>query len=61
MAIITVANRHRADLPPQPGMGVGTLVARAILEAHGGTLTRETGSDAMVRATITLPLIGDPE
>ncbi len=61
VAIITVANRHRADLPPQPGMGVGTLVARAILEAHGGTLTRETGSDAMVRATITLPLIGDPE
>ena len=44
----------------QPGMGVGTMIARAIVEAHGGTLVRATEKNGRVRATITLPLVGEP-
>ncbi|MGA1799393.1 ATP-binding protein [Sphingomonas sp. 4RDLI-65] len=60
-ARITVANRYRADRAQQPGMGVGVLVARAIVEAHGGTLTRTSDAAGMMRATISLPLLGEPE
>ncbi|MFV0624400.1 sensor histidine kinase [Sphingomonas sp. ac-8] len=55
---VTVANRCAAHRPPQPGMGVGTLVARAIVEAHGGTLSRDADDAAEIRATLTLPLAG---
>lgn len=58
-ATLAVINRCAPDQPPQPGMGVGTLVARAIVEAHGGTLVRTTDPAGIVRATITLPLVGD--
>lgn len=58
-ATLTVLNHCAPDQPPQPGMGVGTLVARAIVEAHGGTLARITDPAGTVRATIALPLIGD--
>lgn len=56
-AIILVTNRCAANAPAHAGMGVGTLVARAIVEAHGGRLTIvRDGAD--VRAVVTLPLIG---
>lgn len=56
-AIILVTNRCAASAPAHAGMGVGTLVARAIVEAHGGRLTIvRDGAD--VRAVVTLPLIG---
>ncbi|MEC3950152.1 ATP-binding protein [Sphingobium sp. HWE2-09] len=53
---ILVLNRYCADILPKAGMGVGTLVSRAIVEAHGGALTREISEDGDVRAAITLPL-----
>jgi signal transduction histidine kinase len=40
-------------------MGVGTLVSRAIVEAHGGALTREISETGEVRAAIILPLKKD--
>ncbi|MBB3912723.1 sensor histidine kinase [Sphingomonas desiccabilis] len=55
---VTVTNRCPGHQAPQPGMGVGSLVARAILEAHEGTLIRETDAAGMVRATLSLPLVG---
>ncbi len=55
---ITVVNRCPHRPGPQPGMGVGALVARAIVEAHGGTLDRITDTDGTVRATLSLPLTG---
>lgn len=57
---VTIANRCLEHQAPQPGMGVGSLVARAILEAHEGTLVRETDGAGSVRATLSLPLIGVP-
>ena len=57
-ARIVVANRCRADRQAQSGMGVGVLVARAIVEAHGGSLTRVTAPSGETRATIALPLMG---
>lgn len=58
-AVIRVVNpapRDRAG-PKDGGMGIGTHVARAIVEAHGGVLTRERREDALVHATLSLPLI----
>lgn len=59
MAQIVVANRCDAHLRERDGMGIGTIVARAIVEAHGGTLTRDLLPPDRVRATITLPRHGD--
>ncbi|GAY20979.1 two-component oxygen-sensor histidine kinase FixL [Sphingobium fuliginis] len=56
---IIVSNRHGADMPPNGGMGVGTLVARAIVEAHGGTLSRDIFAHGDVQATISLPVVGE--
>ncbi|WP_375271342.1 ATP-binding protein [Sphingomonas sp.] len=56
-ACIAVTNRCVSATPTHPGMGVGTLVARAIVEAHGGTLSLVRAEHA-ARAVITLPLIG---
>lgn len=56
-AMLVVTNRCAPDVAPQPGMGVGTLVARAIVEAHGGTLVRHVDTSGVVRAEITLPLM----
>lgn len=55
--VIHVVNR--APVPPvvRDGMGIGTHVARAIVEAHGGTLIRTHGADGMVHAALSLPLI----
>ncbi len=60
-ARIIVSNLSDGRRQPPAGMGVGTLIARTIVEAHGGTLTRTTDRDGTVRATITLPLVGDSE
>lgn len=57
-ATITVANRCPNRPKSQHGMGVGALVARAIIEAHGGTLERLADDNGTVRATISLPLAG---
>lgn len=54
---ISVAN-HCGDAAPYAGMGVGTLVARAIVEAHNGRLTREERAGRHI-VRITLPLAGD--
>ncbi len=59
-ARIIVSNLFDGRRQPPAGMGVGTLIARTIVEAHGGTLTRTTDRDGTVRATITLPLAGEP-
>lgn len=58
---LVVVNGSRPARPEQPGMGVGILVARAIVEAHGGTLSRVTDTAGQTRATIALPLVGEPE
>lgn len=59
-ARVTITNRCSPSRAPQPGMGVGTLVARAIVAAHGGSLDRDIDTRGTVRAILTLPLIGDP-
>ncbi|WP_230483930.1 ATP-binding protein [Sphingomonas sp. Leaf21] len=58
LAVIHVRNRANADQRIKDGgMGIGTYVARAIVEAHGGTLTRMRLADGTVLATLSLPLI----
>lgn len=60
-ARIVVTNRCRPDRQPQSGMGIGILVASAIVEAHGGRLTRVSDDTGETRATILLPLLGETE
>jgi signal transduction histidine kinase len=55
---LIVTNRSNNGRATQPGMGVGVLVARAIVEAHGGTLERTTHDDGFIHATLSLPLLG---
>jgi signal transduction histidine kinase len=38
-----------------PGTGVGLVVARAIVEAHGGTISLDSSEGAGTRVTVTLP------
>ncbi len=55
---IAVVN-HCADHPlVHEGMGVGSLVAKAIVEAHGGTLSRADRGLARIAHVVTLPLVG---
>lgn len=56
--VVTVANRCSDRTTPQRGMGVGALVARAIIEAHGGTLDRVSQPNGVIRATLVLPSAG---
>lgn len=58
---LIVVNGCKPTRRAQPGMGVGILVARAIVEAHGGSLTRITDTAGETRATISLPLVGETE
>ena len=58
MVRIGIRNRCAPDQAMRPGMGVGGLVARAIVEAHGGTLTRQANAAGDVCAALTLPLAG---
>ena len=39
----------------QKGMGMGLVIVRSIVEAHGGTITAENASDRGARMTIRLP------
>lgn len=55
---IAVVN-HCTDHPlVHEGMGVGSLVAKAIVEAHGGTLARSDRGPARIAHIVTLPLVG---
>lgn len=58
-AAVSVRVSNQNDIPPADyaGMGIGTLVARAIVEAHGGVLERERGDVNMVHYVIRLPLM----
>lgn len=57
-AILSVTNRAAATSTPKDGgMGVGTFIARAIVEAHGGALSRTRLADGTVLATLSLPLV----
>lgn len=54
-ALIRITNHLAQDAPAYGGMGVGTLVARAIVEAHGGTVVREDADDGRIAHIISLP------
>ncbi len=56
--VVMVANRCPDRREARPGMGVGALVARAIVEAHGGTVERVTHADGTICATLSLPRPG---
>lgn len=56
---ISVSNRCAAAAPAREGMGVGLLVARAIVEAHGGRIERAVDS-GVITHRILLPLAGEP-
>lgn len=53
---VRVSNRANARPVDYAGMGIGTLVSRAIIEAHGGNLERDMGDANMVHHIIRLPL-----
>jgi len=42
--------------PERPGSGLGLVVARSIVEAHGGALTVESFPDQGATFTIALPV-----
>jgi signal transduction histidine kinase len=49
------------DLQPQadanaPAAGVGLAIAKAIVEAHGGTMAADGGPDKPTRIEVRLPL-----
>lgn len=54
---IEVLNNLASPVEGRGGMGIGLIIARTIVEAHGGSLTRisETGS---ARFVISLPIAG---
>lgn len=54
--VIQISNSLNPNSRGSGGMGIGSLVARAIIEAHGGRLER-TGSTAdLITHEVTLPL-----
>jgi signal transduction histidine kinase len=56
---IMVTNRVGISHRAKAGMGVGALVAQAIVEAHGGHLEKAKVHDGVAHASIILPLAGD--
>ena len=59
MVRIMVTNRDGTGPRAKAGMGVGSLVAQAIVEAHGGHLEKAKVHDGVAHASIILPLAGD--
>lgn len=57
VACIRVRNRPSAAPPARAGMGVGSLVARAIVEAHGGSIERNCRAGGVVEVALSLPLL----
>ena len=58
IAAIVIANRPESTVADTGGFGVGSLIARAIIGAHSGTLTRTSGEDGMILHEIHLPTSG---
>lgn len=55
--VVHIDNPLRAAAEDPQGMGIGLIIARAIVEAHGGELMRQQGHGGM-RYTVRLPLDG---
>jgi two-component system sensor kinase FixL len=58
-ALIKVVNSCKVAAAAYPGMGIGTLVSRAIVEAHGGRLDRVETGTGETHAIISLPRLED--
>lgn len=56
---IAVTNTLAAPCEPTAGMGVGLVIARTIVEAHGGTLVRQD-APGLARFIVSLPLLAGP-
>jgi glucose-6-phosphate-specific signal transduction histidine kinase len=56
-AAVRISNAVKGDRRDYPGMGIGGLVARTIIEAHGGHLAREDAGRGMVVHLLHLPLV----
>lgn len=59
-ASVMIANLPASGVADTGGFGVGSLIARAIIMAHGGTLIRKDGSDGLIRHETHLPTIEAP-
>jgi signal transduction histidine kinase len=60
-AVVRILNQRSAGSIARPGMGVGSLIARAIAEAHGGRIDREgpeEPDDMRVVHIVVLPAVG---
>jgi len=57
-AIFQMFERGRKE-SATPGVGLGLAICRAIVEAHGGTITGQTRPEGGARFTIELPR-GEP-
>jgi C4-dicarboxylate-specific signal transduction histidine kinase len=56
-AAIHISNSVNRDSKGYGGMGIGSLVARAIIEAHGGRLERTASVAHLITHEVTLPLV----
>lgn len=59
-ASVMITNPQAHSVTDAGGFGVGSLIARAIVMAHGGTLIREEGRDTLIRHEARLPTIEAP-
>lgn len=55
--VISIANGIATNAPSYGGMGVGTLIARAIAEAHGGQIARTDLPDGRVLHRFSMPCL----
>lgn len=56
-AVIHISNSVNHNSKGYGGMGIGSLVARAIIEAHGGRLERTASVADLITHEVTLPLV----